>query len=962
MRFIRLLLLGLGCLAGVLQAAPDIPFERVEKTSSMKIGKRHRVAPQPLIFARIQPYDLYGNYTEEWIDRPLFLNREWRDAPDGKLRGFERDIEIAKTYGIDGFTMLSNAYATHWRNNVRMVEQLKPEGFKLMGGMAWSKGLPYKRYLDNIRISLKSPYIERIDGKVPLFSYASMPLEKIREIRDKLAADGCADVLLFDDMWLDVFSAWKENGKLDDALKAQLKKKIQDKLDVVDGLILANYHMHRDPKGEYTLKKQFYYDLDEKETAPLLEEVFGEARNRGKLLGFNIRHGYIGHMSGTNEAELGTEQLRDALDTALLMNPDIISLVEWNEANENTSFQPTVCNSLSLQRLIKFYANKLKGLPPEPNPGDDRSIPNLIVSTRQTLKLGEKYRIELLNVPDSEDASAYQVQLTLKDENGNIVKVFQPDRFQVNRLTAVTYTIPSEKLARYRAVIPELAITNPKGEKMVVDQLQYTRLDPSVCWNFKDIRQPLRDLLKPRETAFSAVPQQENYRLTGNLACDEPLASLEILNNELEVFALDRLNQFKLDENQLFRIKFFAKKGGGEIPKSEIKVDGADEIIFQPWGRPYSGFGKWRQEGTRIKGEWIYWNNGSAMLLSVPRKAKDAVISFHIDGLGDFSYKMADLIRNGKNGFDLGNQTVLRIDCWDILGDHPVFLDRNDGRFEVTLPSDFDFQCFQLRAIAKSGRIYRSKPIFTGTPSAELESLNVFSATERKVVTVRVPENWIRTIDYRFAPDNGIVLVNPSAGVWDGQLGGGFQYLYPMRNGNLPAGVVNTAPLWRKSGDRWHLALDGLGNYLVFPPEALPAGAFTLEFECRTDSTGNQALFLHNSWRQGSLATYIADGKLRASFYSMGRNYLGTFQELPVSLDFPTGRNVKVKVSYDLKEMAFTVDGKTLKFPFTLRAYKTTASIFGGLSSTTNVSGNLKLNFFKGDLYSLKIRHNASNQ
>ncbi len=958
MKRIKLLLLALSCSAAGLQAAPDIPFERVERTSPMKIGKRPRVTPHTLIFARIQPYDLYGNYTYEWIDRPLFLNREWRDAPDGKLRGFERDIEIVKTYGIEGFTMLGNAYANHWRNNVRIVEQLKPEGFKLMGGLAWSESTPYRRYLDNIRLSLDSPYIERINGKVPFFSYASMPPDKIREIREKLAGDGCGDILLFDDIWLNVFAQYNADGKLNDALKAEMKKNVQNKLDVADGLILSNYHMYRDPKGEYTLKKQFYYDLDEKEIAPLMEDIYNEKRNQGKMLGFNIRHGYIGHMSGTNEAELGTEQLRDALDTALLMNPDIISLVEWNEANENTSFQPTVCNSLSLQRIIKFYAHKLKNLPPEPNPGDDPDIPNLIVSTRQTLKLGEKYRIELLNVPDSEEPSAYQVQLTLKDENGKTVKVFRPDQFRVNQLTAVTYTIPSEKLAQYRAVIPELTITGPKGEKIVFDQLQYTRLDPSVCWNFKDIRQPLRDLLKPRATAFAAVPRQGNYHLTGSLACDEALASLEVLNNELEIFALDRLDTFKSKENHLFRIKFFTKKNG-KAPKSEIKVEGADEIIFQPWGRPYSGFGKWRQDGNRIEGEWIYWNNGSAMLLSVPQKAKDAVISFRIDGLGDFSYKIADLIKNGKNGFDLGNQTVLRIDCWNILGDHPVSLNRNDGRFDVVLPSDFDFQCFQLRAITTTGKIYRSKPVFTDTASGKSENLNVFSATERKAVTVQVPESLIRKINYRFSPDNGIVLVNPAAGIWDGQLGGGFQYLYPMRYGDLPENAMNTAPLWRESGGHWRLEFDGVGNYLVFPPETLPAGGFTLEFECRTDSVDNQALFLHNSWRQGSLAIYIVNGKLRASFYSMGRNYAGFFHELPVSLDFPAGRKVKVKVSYNLKEMVFTVDGRTQKIPFALRAYKTTASVFGGLSSTTSVAGDLQLNFFKGELYSLKIRHNA---
>lgn len=338
-----------------------LTFQRTEVTSPLKIGSRPRVTPYTMIYARIQPYDLYGNYLEEWIDRPLYHNREFRDSAAGQLNAFRRDMEAAKEYEIEGFTMLANAYATRYKTVLDWVKQSKIQNFSFMSGIAWSTGIPYSRYLETVKLAAGSPHTLWIDGKIPLFSYVSIPEKNFREIRNRLAADGFSNVLLFDDIWLDVFAEYNRTGKLSDSTLQKTGQAIRKKLNYADGLILANFHMDRDPQGEYTLKRRFYPELDKKYIAPLMEKIYKEPENRKKLLGVNIRHGYIGHMSGINEAELGTSQLREAMDTALLMNPDILSLVEWNEVNENTSFQPTVANSRALQRLIRFYARSPEG-------------------------------------------------------------------------------------------------------------------------------------------------------------------------------------------------------------------------------------------------------------------------------------------------------------------------------------------------------------------------------------------------------------------------------------------------------------------------------------------------------------------------------------------------------------------------------------------------------------------------
>ena len=934
-----------------------LTFQRTEVTSPLKIGSRPRVTPYTMIYARIQPYDLYGYYLEEWIDRPLYHNREFRDSAAGQLNAFRRDMEAAKEYEIEGFTMLANAYATRYKTALDWVKQSKIQNFSFMSGIAWSTGIPYSRYLETVKLAAGSPHTLWIDGKIPLFSYVSIPEKNFREIRNRLAADGFSNVLLFDDIWLDVFAEYNRTGKLSDSTLQKTGQAIRKKLNYADGLILANFHMDRDPQGEYTLKRRFYPELDKKYIAPLMEKIYKEPENRKKLLGVNIRHGYIGHMSGINEAELGTSQLREAMDTALLMNPDILSLVEWNEVNENTSFQPTVANSRALQRLIRFYARLLKGLPATPNPGDDTTIPNLLVSVRQTVKLGEKYRIELLHIPDTTDKGAYTVELSLKNQSGKVLHTFAADRFQYNQLTAVTYQVPSEELADHQAVIPELKIIY-KGKELNFDTLPCTRLNASEGWNFKEIRQPLRDLATPVTIDFQTEALgKSRYRVRGKLKATEPLASVEILDGEREVWALDRENRFAPEKYHLLRIQFSAKKDA--LHPVTLSVPGVTDFLYQPWGRPYAGFGRWKKQGDHVTGNLLFWKNGSSMLLGIPKNAVDAVIKLDIQGVGAAQLAVKELLEKKRYACELAGQTQVKYSVQETLGDHPVHWNRPEASFDTVITAQRPQPCFQLRVITVSGKIWRSKPVFPEQEGVQKEQFNVFSASKHKVVTLQVPSSRITAIDYRFKPDYGNWLTDAASRMQDAGLGGGFQYLYPMCFGSLPKNTKTTAPEWHREGTDWILQFDGIANYLVFPVDAFPTGPFTLEFEAKTDSAANQALFRHAALDQSSLDTYIVDGYLRASFAGMGVNFNSRYYELPVKLPFPSGHWNRVKISYDLEKMIFSVNGQTRSVPFARRAAEAAAAIFGGIIGNDKNAGKYHLNFFNGKLRSLKIRHNA---
>ncbi len=947
-------------LFGQTEKQPALSFRRSEHTSSLYIGKRPRLTPHTQIYARMQPYDLYSNYLDEWIDRPLYHNRSWRDTTEGQEQAFLRDVQAVQEYGIEGFTMLGSSYVPRYRRALQILKKNSVQDFMFMPGMSWSSRGTYNKLLDNAKTAFASPFTPRIGGKVPFFTYVSCPLEEISAFRERLAGDGYAAVLLFDNLWLDMFAEYRQTGVLSEATLAEMEASIRSKLSVLDGLIFFAFHMHRDGKSDYTLKRQFYYELIEKHVAPLFEKIYREPAFAGKLLGLNLRHGYLGHMSGTNEAEYGTSQIREVLDIALLLNADILSLVEWNEANENTSFQPSVTNSRALQRLLRFYAGYLKGEPAAPIPGDDITIPNLVLSVRQTVKVGEKVRLELLNIPDSLEPLPYTVRLQLYNDRGELLKSFAEDHFKREKLTAVTYQIPSEELVGQDAVLPVLTVQY-QGQERRFEALQYIRLDTTVGWNFKEVRQPLRDLLPLPQVEFQAERRPDgSITIRAAVQSSEPLASVEVLDQEQEMAAYSSDQTWDPELNRVVLIRFSKPKNA--MIKTTLRIPGCTDFQFQPWGRPYSGFGKLSLEQGVLQGELLVWAKGSDFLLSIPGDAdiNNAEIKLTMEGYGEAVVPLATLLSRQSYGVELPGPVQIQFYHRRRLPDHPLYPEETTIALQKTLHSEFKNPCLQLRVISQSGKIYRSRPIFPVLPAAAVAELPVFSAYDGTRKLISVPSNRIPVLNYVFQPSNGTLLLNQGAGCWNAENGGGFRYLFPMNRVELPEGVTNTAPQWTKEPDgSTQLSFDGISNYVIFPMEAFPTGAFTIDFAVWTDSEANQALFRHGALRLSSLDTFVVNGKLQAAYAEMGRNYLNPVNDLAVNLDFPVGRWNQVQISYDLQELRFKVNEQECRIPFSKRPGKPGPSTFGGPYGSDPFWEQHQLSYFKGKLRNFGISHNA---
>lgn len=961
-----LILLVIAMTASITVIASELQYTTQKDDFRLQPLPRVKVVEKTLVFPRSQlKYGLFQNYLHWWIDRPLFFDRELR-YPSGTFKhimkdNFLRDVDIVKSYEVDGLANIANppSHVKMYMESEGWLKETPVEKFNTLPEFAFEGSLTvasYQYYADVLKIALESKYSVRINGKVLVTSYVAdnWSPAQIKELLTRLHNEFGNDFLFVPDLGINLYRQTQvyqgNKGNIPEKKDREFKDKLQEYLNVCDGLYFASYPRFReDDKKDYTV--QFYSDFSEKYLVPVLLETMNKRENKGKLLGMSSAIGYINHLSGVNTGEYGTETLRKTFRAAVSVNPDFIILPEWNEVNENTCIQPTVANSLSSQRILKYFVRTLRRLPAVPNPGDDLSIPNLIVSYRETLKLGEAIRIEMLNVPDSSGNTTFKAQLNLNAADGKSIKQFPVETFNEGKMNVITYVIPSEQLAECQVLLPEIILTNQQGRVRKFKDLQYIRLHPTVCWNYKDVKQPLRDQLQPENVKFEIRKIGNEYAAAVDFKSPEKLASVEILDNEDEIYAYDRADEFKLSDNVVLQLHFIA--GLSQVMTGSIFVRNASEFSFRPGEGANLEF---LNSLTSPNGISINQKINVAkrnVFISIPKRdAEKAELEFDLN-LGKFKVPVKTLMEYGVYGKSLPNMVYLLVERFDKAPDIPVRIKDNNVSFKCNLNTESRFPVYQLRAITESGKIFRSQPVIPEIATGKPMTLNVFSETGGKSVAVSVQRDRIPDLKYVFNPVCGDLIKSGYEKFWFGELGGGYKYGDPFHSsGGMPAETLNTAPRWIKSNDGWILDFDGIAEEITFPRETLPRGSFTMEFEAKVQSQENQILFRHYGQYIGSLTIMIKKGSLFASFTDM-KIMDNSFD---TGLNIPFDKWVRFKISYDLHTMRFNVDGQSKEFSFAGRALYIAPSAFGGhIRKGFGINEDMK--FFRGQLKSLRITH-----
>ncbi|MDD2404779.1 MAG: hypothetical protein PHI56_09585, partial [Victivallaceae bacterium] len=547
--------------------AGEAPYTRTVSYAPMP-GVRERTLPRTMIFAEWEPYGPHQNMMHHYTERPLFMDIRDRRPDTWTYANFARDTRICHDIcGLDGLASL-DYFGMHLAQLRDFETDPPPEGCSQMivvpGYTDVNNVKSYANLKHMIVEAAKSKYTTRFDGKLLMWTYGG-GCENQRAVAKKLRDDPEIPPFLFvaEMPFIEIHSAFgkyerdaKNPRPIPTEIVEAFRTKIAEFAKDVDGFNVWCTNLRWDHLGELPTHAE-KTDIYRKYLLPVAKEVLGRPENRGKLVGSWLRQGYVNPFSGTTDGEYGTETLRNYLDSIILFNPDLLVCFEWNEANENTHFQPTVAHGKTFTRVLNYYRAILDRTPPKPMAGDDPDVPNLVVSVRQAIKLGEPWHCELLYLPDGAKAESFTATLTLSGSDGEVIRVFPTETFRTGELLTVDYRISSERLAGNEALSVSLE-TDYLGRRQTWNGFDSTRVRTTACRDYLYAQMPLREQLVPvGQPVFAVVESQTEggiHDISAAIEADEELSSFEVIDDLEEVAAMpDADNAWDRRKYAIFR-------------------------------------------------------------------------------------------------------------------------------------------------------------------------------------------------------------------------------------------------------------------------------------------------------------------------------------------------------------------------------------------------------------------------
>lgn len=505
------------------------------------------------------------------------------------------------------------------------------------------------------------------------------------------------------------------------------------------------------------------------------------------------------------------------------------------------------------------------------------------------------------------------------------------------------------------------------------EAFQPIELRASWNWDFKWVKQPLRELLPVSTASLKIIEKRQDGSLLveGTLEAAEPLAHLEIIDSGDVTFTLQEAADFQ-ETVDTVALHFCLQS----TIQDTNKINGTIVINNAPSLRCIAPGSR---QAVRIKENRLTFNNGVVghwaqdIYLTMPRsEAADASITFALDGIVDRTLAVRDILAlqalafPGNNGFNL---TVRR----QVLPPKmPVHLDKSRGAFTALITPSSPNSVLHLQAVAKSGRLYRGQTIDLYQPAGTTGQLDIYSRSTDGPQTLSVDRNLLTTIAYTFTPDHGSVLATPAGRDFLG-LGGGApavvtgrglgagQYSNPMLE--LHASLwpknriqVPAAPAWQQLPDgTWALLFAG-HNYLSLPRALIPPFAgFRLTMEVRPDDLQGDQTLLSNMFTGFQLE--LKEGVPQAATFMENRykkdDSEGEAQAIAKGAALNPGAWNKIEVVFNQRQLWIVINGKTGE-PVAANGNHLFTRPF-----VLGVDGK-KGNFFRGAIRSLQIQHSQN--
>lgn len=916
----------------VFLALTTVSIAGIDWNKELPIQQHNRKTSRTLFFSQATlkyPLNTVCNefsYYERWTDWPLFINSEFKSGKSySKLTNQEYEfiVNTAKLYGLDGFTVFlpSNHKIAGERKLWELNEQI---GKNFMLVPIWGGDNKEKA----LCLPLENKSSLKINGKSPVFFYSAFSPEKYQEIISRVKAQ-YGDEFIFlvtDSMYSSTFASRFHQNTLKEEDITNIKDKIRKLLRVGDGFYFSQRPRDYENNGIFD---QPLYEL----MVRIITKVMSEPEFKDKYLALTVGAEHCNsYLRGYSLYSDGTRTLRSFMDTALKFNPDFINIPEWDEENENSSLRPTVFNGLALMRIMRYYTGKLKGAQDFSLPGDDLDIPNLILSSRKSLALGELLKIELLNVPDNSNAGSYTAVLKLKDISGKVVYTFPKASFSVNKLEDVNCVVPSEQFANERVLIPELELQATSGKIIKQTAFAAIILLPVSNHDYKYVRQAVRDNISPLKSNLKISQFESNaLKISAEINFPENIRYLELLENGCCIysFTTEELNWRDSKDYAVLDVSLMSALAGRElIASGDISVNCPD-AQWRTLGVVKRGL---RTQKNKLYFEKLEINNWEARaLVAIPRKElTNARITVNIPGYCQNEFSFAELIKKQNYVFSSKGGFMLSFNRQHRQAGHVVPQDRKNFVFETIVYPENSNSVLQFHAINSQGKMWRSEPLLLPVVNKTDSKciVTVFSDTLNKPVELSISANRVPEIRYNLNSEHGSTLTSDAGrSFWASRggfllhanfKGGGATGLYGITGApgirSYPEDANNTIPVLLMENGNQVLKFDGTGNFLTLPQDILPRRAgFTVQMDVFPEIIDNNERLLFGATTchgdHGGLRVFIKNGMLTYEFMHKSARciYRNTDIELPVN------KWSNLAITYDLKNITFSLNGKDVK-------------------------------------------------
>jgi len=867
-----------------------------------------------------------SDFLHHWYDRPLlqdtslgFVDTDL--VPTGKWlneKGWQKTVEMGRLGKQTGFAVF-----TFTKNREQVLPaSLKPGSeTKILVELATS--LPFEDCLYRAKQALDAPNTFRINGKVVLTSYPAIREKNLpfyAKLKKELTARYGGKFLVMPYYMLGLEDRRAAADGYDADTLRKMRERLERALRVLDGLCYNG--------RESSFNRRYNPWMFDTVFVPLVHAVFSNPEFKDKCLGCWSTPGHENSYRWNYGLYCtGTRMLRDMLASVVKLNPDFMIGCEWDEENENTSFRPMVAHGFTNQRLMRYYHDIANGKKLDVFPGDDVSMPNLIISYRKELMAGEPVEVEVLNVPDgSFDGEDVTVAFSWKSVDGRTVRSFPPQKLKGGEMAAAWFKEDVSALIAEPTLIPELTVWAKGNRRTYSAGLWPVGLRPTRCIEYKWAKHPLRDLPVNVSGGLTVGgPDTQGVReIRGEVNSPRRLRSIAVLDETDTVYMYDGKVSRDVDTVRV-RIAFQGYGFNGKKPELEgkIRLEGAPNARLSF----IRTRGKIEARGTDFVFTGAMANNWPHYLMVEIPRAEVAKAVFHADITGFFkgSVLVADLERDevialpGKKGTNLVFTRYLSQERIPL----PAMV--NSADFTFRLKPGLPNSILRLEAIDEDYKVWRSKPFVLGKPSGKMVKFHVYERDADKVSETAADESRFLRTEYEFAPSSRGSVVSCIGGrnLW-GILGGNVPLVTGFGQGE--SGYGNSAylslnakvPNWEKSSPdfvkepdgSWSLKFSGC-SYVSLPQQIWPVHAgFELQMAVNPDDVSRRQTLVFTGGTSSSL--YIDGGHVYAHFFLRNRFVRESGRAASITVKGPkiaAGRWHTVKVICDQKTAYVEVDG-----------------------------------------------------